>query len=426
LAETESCSTSVSPGSFTYTVGSSSATGYIIQAGGANSWGPVSASGSQITVGKGPRFYLANSCASSFSPTVFSAVKLLGGSITFTANLANIGCGQNAAFYLVGMPGAGATSNGDYYCDANCVGGQCCPEMDLMEANRHALQVTPHKCSSATGGCDAGGCAKNTQSISNGFGPSSSFTINTLNSFTVKITFSGSTLSGITTVISQGSKSIQLTHGSECGSGYLSAFGSSLSAGMVPVWSFWTGSMGWLDSPACSSDTSEVNGNFVFSNLIVGGSVSSTKGPPSTPVTPTAPTAPGTLQCGTSGTTNNQNWVEFKPPSTISASAAASATATVSCSNTATVYTCSWFSAGSKFQCGASGAGCSNPVATVNGKKCILTSSLILEDGSASSSLSSNQNLIIGGSVGAACLVIIVIVIVVIFKKKDDSPIEVA
>jgi len=421
LADIEaSCATSVSPGVLSYTVGSSATTGYLIQAGGANSWGPVSASGSQITIGKGPRFYLANSCASSFGPTVFSAVKVLGGSITFTVDISKIGCGENAAFYLLSMPASSAGSNGDYYCDANCVGGSCCTEMDLFEANRHAIQITPHHCTSATSGCDAGGCARNTQSISKGFGPDSTFTINSASPFTVKISFNGNPLTSITSVISQSSKSITLTHDGGCGSGYLSAVGTMLGQGMVPTWSFWSGSMGWLDSPACSSDTSEVTGSFIFSNLIVGGSVVSTTGPPQTP----PPPPPGTVICGTSGTTTNINWVEFKAPAGVTGSSTA---ASIKC-NDGSTWSCSWNSGGSKYQCACSGAtGCPLPATpTVGGKTCQMSSSAALSDSTAeTTTFGSDQPLIIGLSVGIAVTVLVILVlIVIVFLRKQTGNTE--
>jgi len=288
IADPQSCSNSISPGQFTYTVGSTATTGYLIQAGGAGSWGPVSASGSSITVGKGPRFYIANNCYTAFSNSVFRTFKLLGGSIQFTVDLSEVGCGLNAAFYLVSLPAAGAGSNGDYYCDANCVGGSCCSEMDLFEANRHAIQITAHQCTGGTSGCDSGGCAKNTQSLgSSAFGPGASYTINSLQTFTVKISFtsSGGTLSHITSVISQGSNSITLSHGSECGSTYLATIGKAISAGMVPTFSYWGGSMSWLDSPACSSDNPEVSGSVIFSNIIVTGSTGSSSALSDTSVT---------------------------------------------------------------------------------------------------------------------------------------------
>ena len=34
--------------------------------------------------------------------------------------------------------------DGEYYCDANQVGGTYCPEMDVMEANKFAMASTPH------------------------------------------------------------------------------------------------------------------------------------------------------------------------------------------------------------------------------------------------------------------------------------------
>jgi hypothetical protein len=353
------------PGPISLTLGTSASTGYIIQAGGTNSWGPVSVSGGQVTAGMGPRFYLAGSCATSFSPSVFSLVKLLGESISFTVDLNKVGCGQNAAFYLVGMPAGSAGSNGDYYCDANCVGGSCCTEMDLMEANRHALQITPHRCTGATSGCDGGGCAVNSQSISNGYGPSSSYTINTQNPFNVEISFitSGGQLSQITSVISQGSNSITLTHSnSNCASGYLAGMTTAFETGLVPVWSFWSGSMSWLDSPACSSDSSDVSSpSFVFSNLVIGGTVTSYNPPP-----PPPPAAPGTIACGSSGCTINQYWVEFTPPSGVSG---ASTSASVVC--TGATFPCTWFSSGSKYQCNCGGGnGCTNPVPQVNGAAC--------------------------------------------------------
>jgi len=221
-----------------------------------------------------------------FGPTVFEKWNLCGATITFTVNLATTRCGTAASFYLVGMPAAAAGSNGDYYCDSNCVGGHCCPEVDLMEANRHALQITLHKCTSTTSSCDSG--AINTQSISlTDYGPSSSYTINTSESFTVAITFTcpSGTLTTVTSVISQGSNSLTLTHSStaassstastittNCGSGYLTSVGSSMSAGMVPVFSYWSGSMSWLDSPACSSDTNEEsNSQEIISNIVITG-----------------------------------------------------------------------------------------------------------------------------------------------------------
>jgi len=421
LADTEaSCSTSVSPGVFSYTVGSTATTGYLIQAGGANSWGPVTPSGSQVTVGLGPRFYLANSCASSLGPTVFSAVKLLGGSISFTVDISKIGCGLNAAFYLVSMPGSGAGSNGDYYCDANAVGGNpSCSEMDLFEANRHAIQITAHRCTSATSGCDGGGCARNTQSISNGFGPSSSFTINSASPFTVKITFNGNPLTSITSVISQSSKSITLTHDSSCGSGYLSTVGTALGLGMVPVWSYWSGSMSWLDSPACSSDTAEVTGSVIFSNLIVGGSEAATSGPPLPP-----PPPPGTVICGTSGTTTNINWVEFDAPSGVTG---ASTTASITC-NDGSTWSCTWDAGGSKYQCSCPGAtGCPQPATpTVGGKTCVISSSAAISDSTAeTNTFGSDQPLIIGLSVGIAVTVLVILVlIVIVFLRKQTGNTE--
>lgn len=68
-------------------------------------------------------------------------MNLLGGSIAYDVDISKSGCSCNAALYLISMPGKdmdgkpGQGGDGDYYCDANNVGGQWCPEFDIMEAN---------------------------------------------------------------------------------------------------------------------------------------------------------------------------------------------------------------------------------------------------------------------------------------------------
>jgi hypothetical protein len=407
-------------GVISYKMNGASTSGYLIRTPGS---GSITASGSSITVSAGPRFFMTQSCQSSFGSGggVFSSVKLIGGSISFTVDVSKLGCGTNAAFYLVSMPGGSATSTTDFYCDANCVGGQCCPEMDLFEANRHALQVTPHSCSSATAGCDGGGCAKNfMKDISNGYGAGTGFKINTDNPYTVKVSFSGSgsTLNSITTTLTQGSNSISLTHDSGCGSN-LSGMGKRLSNGMVPVWSYWTGGMMWLDQGPCSSDNPEVKGNWVFSDLQITGSIGTASGP-----TPPPPPPPGSVICGTKGMNNNNYWLEFTVSSSV-VSNPAGTTAKVSCSGT--TYTCSWFASGKKYQCSLT-AGCASPSVTVGSKACALDSTVAYatSDMTATTNVSSEQPLIIGLSAGLAVAVIVIVVLIVFVLKKNSNYIETA
>jgi len=104
-------------------------------------------------------------------PNHFYQPDLLGGSIEYDIGLNDVDCACNAAFYMVSSPGKDTNGNfnagpaGDYYCDANNVGGQWCPEMDIMEANKYAMRMTPHKCDSPNSkghyyNCDRGGCGK--------------------------------------------------------------------------------------------------------------------------------------------------------------------------------------------------------------------------------------------------------------------------
>jgi hypothetical protein len=418
--DTSSCSSNYINGPFTWSNGGTTTNSFIIQAGGVDSWGDVTVSGSTVSLDLNPRIYLANQCAGSFGTSVFQKINPLGSTISFTVNLANVGCGADASFYLVGMPAPSSGSNGDYYCDANCVGGYCCTEMDLIEANRHALQITAHKCTSLTSGCDAGGCARNTKNIPNGFGPGSNFQINTENSFNVAITFKTTSgqLSSITSVISQGTNSITITHDSSCGSGYLSGLDQALSYGMVPVWSFWSGGMSWLDSPACSSDNDEIPSSqlkFVFSNLVVTGAGKIVSPPPP------PPTPPASQYCGSNGCTTNINWVEFTPPS--GASNPAASTASVQC--TSGSYSCSWDSGGNKFQCSCPGSvGCANPIPVFNGKLCPFqtsSSGVLADDTTQSNGSGLNTATIVGITVGCVGLMLLIVIIVVVVMKKRKA-----
>lgn len=128
--------------------------------------------GNELTVKHDGRTYLAVSERSSGSldPHGWYIPNLVGGSIEFDVDLSQAGCSCNAAFYLVSMPGYDANQNedpssgGDFYCDANKVGGVWCYEMDIMEANTYAWHTTPHHCDSPQGkhfeNCDRGGDGK--------------------------------------------------------------------------------------------------------------------------------------------------------------------------------------------------------------------------------------------------------------------------
>merc|ERR1712018_689119 len=91
----------------------------------------------------GGRVYLAQEAANDFSnPYIYWQAPLLGNHISYTVDVSNVGCHCNSAFYFVQMPGYDSSQNviagpgGDYYCDANHVNDNWCPEYDTWEGNR--------------------------------------------------------------------------------------------------------------------------------------------------------------------------------------------------------------------------------------------------------------------------------------------------
>lgn len=113
----------------------------------------IPVSGSTFTVKHNARGYLVSGCPQAFTADMYATLFPLYNSVlNFTVDLSTAGCACNAAFYATAMPAIGQngspdpTKCGDFYCDANDVCGQWCTEMDIMEANNAALQITPHKC----------------------------------------------------------------------------------------------------------------------------------------------------------------------------------------------------------------------------------------------------------------------------------------
>jgi len=259
---------------------------YIAQTGGTKVGG-IQINGDKVTVNHNTRSFLAGTCSNGFAPDTFKQLYLLDQTLSFTVDLANVGCGCNAAFYLVNMPAyaqngqADPTKCGDYYCDANNVCGEWCPEMDIFEANNQAVQVTPHKCDPMQGKwyphCDGGGCGINTFHNNPGaLGTGANHIINTQNPFNVAISFitSNGELSRINTVFSQNGRQFSFSHDDgRCGGGYLSALTGAFKTGMVVAISYWGdlgNGMSWLDVPPCDINTNCNTATTVsFSNITI-------------------------------------------------------------------------------------------------------------------------------------------------------------
>merc|ERR1712227_1046895 len=123
----------------------------------------------------GGRVYLAQEAANDFSnPYIYWQAPLLGNHISYTVDVSNVGCHCNSAFYFVQMPGYDAGQNviagpgGDYYCDANHVNDNWCPEYDTWEGNRETVNVQLHTCDYVVRGGDGLMSASNTWLNSNG------------------------------------------------------------------------------------------------------------------------------------------------------------------------------------------------------------------------------------------------------------------
>eukprot|EP00727_Mastigamoeba_balamuthi_P004048 m51a1_g13640 hypothetical protein (282) ;mRNA; r:61-1218 len=254
------CTSNIAVGSLTARTSGRTESLSVVQVGWKN--GRLQSAGAAMTGLHNIRGYIADGCPASWAPGIFHNFPLLGSKLSFAVDLSTVSCGCNAAFYLVSMPGYDAAGNparseqGDYYCDANEVGGVYCPEIDLMEANQYAFSVALHKCDKPSNKhlwwCDRGGCGKNFASIGGAYGPGNSYKINTQRPFTASFDFQteGGQLRNVVATLAQEGRSVSMDFAS-CG-GYLQDLTAPLSAGMVATVSHWgDGTMDWLDGKWC-------------------------------------------------------------------------------------------------------------------------------------------------------------------------------
>jgi len=208
----------------------------------------------------GGRVYFATESASDFSnPFMYWQTPLLGNHIAYTVDVSQVGCHCNAAFYFVQLPGYDSSQNptpgpgGDWYCDANFVNNNWCPEYDTFEGNRETMNVALHTCDYVAPNfyphCDGAGCGTNAcEGISYKYGPGRE--INTQGPIVISHaqgTGSDGLMAFSNTWLQSGGNTADYN---ACNDGnYIKNMGYSLN-GIVAAFSLWGGpdiDMGWLD-----------------------------------------------------------------------------------------------------------------------------------------------------------------------------------
>merc|ERR1719398_630569 len=88
----------------------------------------------------GGRVYLAQKPDDGLNADTYWQTPLNEMHFSYQLDLSRVGCHCNAAAYFIDMPGPGAGEGGDWYCDANFVGGQGrLPEQRLLCGLQHVL-----------------------------------------------------------------------------------------------------------------------------------------------------------------------------------------------------------------------------------------------------------------------------------------------
>jgi len=226
-----------------------------------------SVNGPEIIMGQAwsPRITLSGDGGNTF----YRFPNLLGKTLSLDVDVSKTVCSCNAAFFFISPPPGTPISE---YCD----GQTNCTEIDVMEANAHGLQVTPH-CGTGGDTCHQG-CSKNYRSAQ-GFGPGGSG-VDTGKPFNIWIKFSsddGNTLNALEGGARQAGKSgiSYLLNDQICSSvvpgnpkNFISNLSKDVKGNLVLMVAFWRGDMNWLDG--CSSEqTCPDSCLFTFGNFTI-------------------------------------------------------------------------------------------------------------------------------------------------------------
>jgi len=134
-------------------------------------FGDVSVANGAVTMHTDSRAYLLKNNVGSIGQDDFYQMKLNNLHFTYKLDLSRVPCHCNAAAYFNKMPAHSPGEGGDWYCDANYVGGIGCPEYDTLESNKHIVSGALHSCywdGSWWQGCDSGGCSSNSWDSASG------------------------------------------------------------------------------------------------------------------------------------------------------------------------------------------------------------------------------------------------------------------
>jgi len=224
----------------------------------------------------GGRVYFAAENAGDFSnPFIYWQTPLLGNHIAYEVDVSNVGCHCNAAFYFVQLPGYDAGQNptpgpgGDWYCDANFVNNNWCPEYDTFEGNRETMNVALHTCDYVAPNyyphCDGAGCGTNAcEGLNYNYGQGKQ--INTQGPITIshaQIRGGDGLMAASNTWFQSGGNTADYNACND--PNYVKNMGYSLE-GIVAAFSLWGGpdiDMGWLDGCTGCGGTCNLGGSSV-------------------------------------------------------------------------------------------------------------------------------------------------------------------